>query len=472
MRADYIKPWLKYLTDIRFWIILFFIVRLYAITNPPLDPSTLWRQTDVLMIARNFYEIDNNILFPRIDVSTSPEGSITGVEFPIYNYLIYLTALLFGYEDWYGRLINLIFSSVGVFFFHRLLKRYYTNEIAFHSSLLLLASAWFSYSRTTFPDIAAASLCIGSLYYAFKFFENGKWMDCLLYTILATIGCLSKISAISILTILIIPMLQLKFAFNRKIIISVASVVIIGIISTWYFYWVPYLISIGTSYFSMGFPIAMGVQDILDEPLLFAKKFYDSPLKYSGTAAVLISIYYSIKNRRIDLLVAPIILLSAYFVFILKSGRWFYINGYYFVMYVPAIVLLAAIGLSYLKGRLKIILLTFILIENIANQAHVFNINSAYLFYTRLESTFDSIGANRRDLIIVGCDGCSATSIYMSHRKGILSSKESLVDPAQIKLFREQGFKYILIQKKFDRIDVTLPYSIVHEEDDFCIYKL
>ena len=53
--------------DIRFWIILLFIIRLYGITNPPLDAASTWRQTDVLMIARNFYEIDSNILFPRTD---------------------------------------------------------------------------------------------------------------------------------------------------------------------------------------------------------------------------------------------------------------------------------------------------------------------------------------------------------------------------------------------------------------------
>jgi 4-amino-4-deoxy-L-arabinose transferase-like glycosyltransferase len=424
------------------------------------------------MISRNFYEIDNNIFFPRIDVSTSSKGSITGVEFPIYNYLIYLASVLFGYENWYGRLINLIFSSVGIFFFHRLLKKYYNDEIAFQASLLLLASAWFAYSRTTFPDIVAASFCIISLYYAFRYFESGDWIDCVFFTILATLGCLTKISATSILAVLILPILQLKFSVKRKTIVSALSILIICIVSVWYFYWVPYLNSIGVGYFSMGFPISMGIQDIINEPLLFAKRFYDSPLKYSGAIAALISFFFAIKNKRINLLLAPIILIAAYFVFILKSGRWFYINGYYFVMYVPAIALLAAIGLSYLQSKLKIIFFIIIITENIVNQVHVFNINNAYLFYTRLESTFDIIGSDRNDLIIVGCDNCSSTAFYMSHRKGILMTENELLDSSQIELFRNRGFKYIMIQKQLFGIDVALPYEIVHDEPDFCIYKL
>ena len=52
--------------DIRFWIILFFIIRLWGITNAPLEVAHNWRQTTVTMVARNFLEIDNNIFFPRI----------------------------------------------------------------------------------------------------------------------------------------------------------------------------------------------------------------------------------------------------------------------------------------------------------------------------------------------------------------------------------------------------------------------
>ena len=32
--------------DIRFWIVLFFLIRMYGITMPPLEMGHNWRQTD------------------------------------------------------------------------------------------------------------------------------------------------------------------------------------------------------------------------------------------------------------------------------------------------------------------------------------------------------------------------------------------------------------------------------------------
>ena len=102
-----------YFRDIRFWIILFFFIRLIGITNPPLEIGHNWRQTTVTMVSRNFLETDNNIFYPRIDIAGNKTG-ITGMEFPLFNYLTYLVSEIFGYQHWYGRLINLIISSLGL----------------------------------------------------------------------------------------------------------------------------------------------------------------------------------------------------------------------------------------------------------------------------------------------------------------------------------------------------------------------
>lgn len=72
--------------DFRFWVLLFFILRLYGITNPPLEAAHNWRQTLTCSIARNFYEEDTNILYPRIDIDGEKSGIIAS-EFPVFNYL-------------------------------------------------------------------------------------------------------------------------------------------------------------------------------------------------------------------------------------------------------------------------------------------------------------------------------------------------------------------------------------------------
>ena len=136
----------KVLADIRFWIVLFFILRLYGITNPPLEIAHNWRQTTGDMVARNFYEIDNNILYPRIDMAGEKTG-ITGTEFSTLNYLMYLLSLVFGFHDWFGRLIVLIVSSFGILYFYKLLKLKFNEHISFYSAFLLLTSMWLMYSR-------------------------------------------------------------------------------------------------------------------------------------------------------------------------------------------------------------------------------------------------------------------------------------------------------------------------------------
>lgn len=110
------KQLLPFVRDIRFWIVLFFLIRMIGISNPPLDASHNWRQCTGIMAARNFLEVDPCILYPRVDDNAGNSG-VVGMEFPVMNYGIFLLSKIFGFHDWFGRLINLIVSSFGVYFF-------------------------------------------------------------------------------------------------------------------------------------------------------------------------------------------------------------------------------------------------------------------------------------------------------------------------------------------------------------------
>ena len=148
---------------------LFFVIRLFGITNAPLEIGHNWRQSLTNMIARNFYENGANLLYPAIDMAGEKTG-IIGSEFPLFNYLIYLVSELFGYDHWYGRLINLIVSSLGIYYFYRLLKESINEKVAFNASLILLTSIWFAFSRKIMPDTFSVSLVIIGLYYAYQFY--------------------------------------------------------------------------------------------------------------------------------------------------------------------------------------------------------------------------------------------------------------------------------------------------------------
>ena len=141
----------KIVKDIRFWIFLFFLIRLFGITDAPLEMGHNWRQSLTNMIARNFFEVSPNIFYPRIDMAGDLTG-ILGSEFPFFSYLIFLVAKVFGYDHWYGRLINLVVSSASLYYFFLIVKKYFNVRISFNATIILIVSIWFSFSRKIMPD--------------------------------------------------------------------------------------------------------------------------------------------------------------------------------------------------------------------------------------------------------------------------------------------------------------------------------
>ena len=78
--------------DIRFWLAFFFVIRLYGITNPPLETSDNWRQTATLMVTRNYVEQGLDLLHPRVDTAGEKSG-IVGMELPLLNLFHFLAGL-------------------------------------------------------------------------------------------------------------------------------------------------------------------------------------------------------------------------------------------------------------------------------------------------------------------------------------------------------------------------------------------
>ena len=178
------------LSDFRFWIILFFLIRLIG--------------------------IDNNILYPRLDISGDKTG-ISGMEFPLLNYLIYLLSEVFGYQHWYGRLINLIFSSLGLWYFFMLVKKHFSPKTAFNASLILMFSIWFTYSRKIMPDTFSMSLILASIYYGTNYFHSNSksTLNLCLYFSLTTLGMLSKLPSAYLLALFVLLVFDKKIASDN-----------------------------------------------------------------------------------------------------------------------------------------------------------------------------------------------------------------------------------------------------------------
>jgi hypothetical protein len=458
--------------DIRFWIVLFFIVRLYGITLPPLEVGHNWRQTDGMMIARNFYERDANIFFPTVDVGGEKTG-IVGCEFPILNYLVYIISVPFGFEHWYGRLIVLVFSSLGIYFFHRTISKYFGERAAFSASIVLLVSLWFSYSRKNIPDVFAVSIGIMSLFYATEYLERGRLAHLLTFFVAGLIACLSKILVAVLLTVLIFLIVDRKIHFNRKVWVTLSSTVIFAAVCGWYFYWVPYLNNTFglENHFFMGLSFGEGYTIMMNNLSQVLKRFYDTPLKYTGSAALLISIVAMITKKNWLALACFFIPFICFAVILVKTGASIVGDHYYILTIIPAMAFLVGVGLNYIPNKTVVAaLLVVISVENIGNQIHDFQIRQPLAALGGLEKIMDSVSA-RTDLIAINAGVDNPTAMYFAHRRGWVVSNETIVEETFQNEIKSKGCKFILAAKKLYGNPVTnLP--VVYETDDFKIYRL
>ncbi|WP_300665782.1 glycosyltransferase family 39 protein [Fluviicola sp.] len=459
--------------DIRFWIILFFLIRLYGITNPPLEVAHNWRQTTGTMVTRNFYEESANILYPRVDFAGEKTG-ITGMEFPLLNYIDYWVSELFGYQHWYGRLINLIVSSLGIWFFFRILKRYFSKETAFNASIILLSSIWFAYSRKIMPDTFAVSLVLMGFFYACRYFEEDqkKWLNLTLYALLTLFGVLAKLPTGFLLVLYAFFLFNKHVSINLKIVFFIISGIILAPIAWWYFSWVPYLVEkYQFWHFFMGKSIRIGAKELLENWQDGLKHFYDSALKFIGFGAFVIGLFFAFKRGNKLLLRILGLGFAAFLVIALKAGFTFTHHSYYIIPFVPIMALVAGYGISELKKRyLQIAFLVLIGFEGIFNQLHDFRLKEHERAFVKLESEMDHF-SKRSDLIAVNTID-NPTAIYFAHHKGWVASNDELLDPVFRENIRKKGCKYIVVLKHYLGGDLYLELPAVVNNENWVIYKL
>lgn len=433
--------------DIRFWVLLFFVVRLYGIFFPPLEVSHNWRQTTVTMVARNFVENGADILHPKIDIAGEKTG-ITGMEFPVLNYLIYLVSLLFGYEHWYGRLINLVVSSMGIWYFYRLIKHYFKEEIAFNASIVLLFSIWYTYSRKIMPDTFSMSLMLAGLFYALQYLEQGKIRDLIPSALLILTGTLAKLPSAYLLIILVLPYLSNQFLIKYKIVLSISISMMLVLPMWYYFKWVPYLESAyGFHHFFMGKSMATGAKELIEHWPETLSKFYDIAIKYIAFAFLLWGMVMAFKKKETLLLRLFFIGFAGFLPIMLKGGFTFYHHSYYIIPFVPLMALLSAYGISTLPSiRWKTIVLVAIGLEGFFNHLDDFRIKPVNAALLQIEPLMNEI-SQPKDLVAIN-SGAFPTPMYFAHRKGWVAFNNQLSQVSYIDSLTHLGLKHIIIMKR------------------------
>lgn len=466
------KQWLAALfKDVRFWLALFFLVRMVGITNPPLESGHHWRQVTGLMVARNFLEVDPNILYPRVDDHGSSSGVI-GMEFPSMNYLYFICAKVFGYTHWYGRLINLIISSLGLLFFYRLVVLGgYKERLALHATIILGASIWFSFSRKMMPDTYCISLIFMAWYCGLRYLREQQWLHLLFFTLLSSLAILSKIPAGIYLALFLPILLGHSSKSSKKLHLLLASLPSLLLCYYWYFVWNPQLALESGMWYNSGKGLREGFMEIVSNLNQALHKFYfDAFNGYILFALFLLGLVYAFVKKERTLITITLSVFGVFLLYIFKSGFFFYHHNYYIIPFVPVMALLAAYGLSQLKKTWMLYgLLCLGIVESLANQQHDFFIRDSKMYKMELEAIMDQISTRNQLIALNGNE--DPQLIYLSHRKGWNCHDEELNDEQFIqKLIDENCDFFVLHQPSRLSLSPTLQeLPTVYQDPHFLI---
>lgn len=464
----------RWTSKIEFWIFLFFLIRLIGITNPPLEIGHNWRQVTGLMVARNFTEVNQNILYPRID-DFNDKSDIIAMEFPSLNYLHFLFAEFFGYSHWYGRLINLLISSLGLLFFHKLLKLSNFNErISFFATIILATSIWFSFSRKMMPDTYCISLIFIGLYYGLKFLHEQKYLWLFLYAVFSSLALLSKIPAGIYIVILIPFVLNRNFKIRNRIAISAMTAVPLLLAYWWYFIWNPFLATEYGNWYNIGTPMLTGIKELSDNLGKTLDNFYFDAfsgfimffLFIGGMVLMLIK-----KETKIILVFSMVFVVFLLYIF--KSGFFFYHHNYYIIPFVPVMALLAGYAIASINKRwIMFSVLLLGITESIANQQHDFFIKNSEKYKLTIEPILDNFSESN-DLILVNGDG-NPQLMYLTHRKGFNCNNNLLNDSIYIANAKNNHCRYAVVNKhsKPNTYYLQSSFNTVFDNVDFRIFAL
>ncbi|MBK9015996.1 MAG: hypothetical protein IPM82_19110 [Saprospiraceae bacterium] len=508
-----------------FLIVVFFLLRLYGITNPPLEVNHNWRQVTTNMYARNFLEVDDNPLYCRVDMAGDLTG-ITAKEFPLFNYLIYVAAEVFGWQHWYGRLISLVVSSFGVWFFYLLVKNYvagigkpvgiskpagtskpndtFQNQrfeaiatsparsgleispfwssfpilrsegaIAYPATVILLSSIWFGHSRIIMPDTFSVSLVLAGLWFGREWLHRGGSWRLVLFGLLGTLGALSKLPSGFLLAALAFPFFDKTILPKRKIGLAAMGAVLLACCGWWYFWWLPQVIqTYGFEHYPMR-SLGTGMREILNGLPTVFERFYRSALKsYVGFGLYVAGLGLAIWRREWRLL-GLFGLLSAVFVgYMFKSGSSFYHHNYYIIPFVPVMAVMAGFALAQIPGPwLRNLLLLAVAVEGIANQQDAFRIKKSELPKLQLEPIADSL-SQRSDLVAFYSEEGNPHEMYFAHRKGWLVSAAQIKDTSYLADLRERGCRLLFINKKSLEKGKWPRREAIYEDDNYLVFRL
>jgi hypothetical protein len=461
--------------DIRFWILVLFAIRLENWDLPPLDNNSM-RETLTLAAARNFLEISPDILRPCIDFGGT-KIRILGAEFPLFSAIIAVLYKIFGEHEGIGRMVNLVFSSFGLWFFYAFLKKLWQNErAAMMSTVFFAVSLAFIYARKSMPDTFSLSWVFAGNFFGQNYLKTGRRRDLGWFALLSAVGFLCKIPSLCLSTLLLAPLLDVDYLNKRKIRLILFGILAILPAFLWIFGWIPYLVKNENAFplFEM-FSLKAGWKSFFDLRNAFWEHFFNDGLlkTWAALAMTLVGIWYLGKNDDKKTTYSLLAFTLLFTLFAVRSGWVTAFHDYYQIPFIVPMAMLAGYGLQHLLGRWPI--LAWIYLVSASANAIYLQKDDFFAYppgkkYIGLEKLADSF-STRADRFICNY-GVDSGPFYYLHRKGMgMSNADVVGHPEWIQdAYQNGGMKFVFIDKTL--LADSLQYPVAFDNAFFRIYRL
>ena len=169
-----------------------------------------WRQSDALSITENYYQESMNFFEPRMHLQESVDGKAVG-EFPLIYYINAAIWHITGPSHFEARLLNLLLFFLGLFALQKSIVMVTKSQFmsVFIPLLVFSSPIIVFYANNFLVNVPALGLIFISWYYILKYKNSHRLKYLILFSVVATIAILLRVTIIiGILPIFLLFLLE------------------------------------------------------------------------------------------------------------------------------------------------------------------------------------------------------------------------------------------------------------------------
>ncbi len=450
----------------------------------PLPPGGfhLWRQTQGLAVARNFHEEGMNIFKPRVDNRGNLSG-ITGMEFPLVNFLAACHYKVFGFSHAGSRLVILLFSVAAIVFCFLFFRQLLAEPLAaLLASFCLAFSPLFGYyALVMMPDIPMLAWLFASLFFLRKWAGEPRRLFFFWALFCLAMAGLLKVSALFVAAYFLRVIWQARkggSTFWRLASLALALLLVL----LWYLYAMHLSGAYGNFDFRLNPEWQRGLKGSLGVLVtVFFKWLPGFFVSVIQLPLLLLGLVILARDKGSAARDFAVFFLAGFLVYAVMFYPMFTMHDYYMIPALPLLVLLCAWGMRALLQAAQrrkhafwaLCLLLAVLIPLAGSLRYIwrFEDRSADRLH-RLESQLDRVLPDKDKRVMVGCEDSPSVYLYFSHRKG-WTIREGLGTRDFERLVLKDASYLVCDSKKFaSRPDVRPRLEEISSLGDFTVYRL